>query len=89
MSNPQPERRRAQRGEANTPVSRAVVRAPIVDLATHPEPWLRIDQCAAFLGVSENQIWKWSRAGKLRVQSFSARVSRIARTEFQRFVEDQ
>lgn len=57
----------------------------ISDLRTHPERWLRIAQCAEYLQVSQDQVWKWHRAGVLVLTAFGPRINRIGRDELLRF----
>lgn len=47
--------------------------------------WLKPEACAEDIGVTKQHIYDLIGAGKLRAKRFSAKVIRVARTEWERF----
>lgn len=78
----------------STPTGPAMSQRPrrawrrIDHLDAHPDRWLRIEQCAEYLQVSDDQVRKWGRAGVLVITNFGDRISRVDIAELRRFVRE-
>ena len=59
---------------------------PIRDLATHPEPNVRVRQVTAYFGVEERTVAKWIDSGYLEAVRLPGKVGwRIKTASLQRF----